>query len=96
MEGLGLDEPLCSPQHFIGLTEAHLSPSGTYTVSPLHVVQPEGLVDLFLFQGGDCLERPPLDKMVGFAWSPWRGAQDEARTRGEGLPGRRAWQAVPQ
>ena len=63
MEGLGLDEPLCSPQHFIGLTETHLSPSGTYTVSPLRAVQPEGLVDLFLFQGGHCLR--------GRHWTRW-------------------------
>lgn len=70
------------------LAEANLqAPSGTYTVPPLHRSRPsEGLVDLFLFQGGDCLEGSPLDKVVGFAWCPWSRPQDGAGTTGMGSP----------
>lgn len=44
----------------------------------------EELVDLVLSPGRDCSEGLPLDKMVGFVWSPWIGPQDVAGIRGAG------------
>lgn len=53
------------------------------------------MVDLPLFLGRDCSKGLPLDKMTGFARSPWRGPQDRAGIRGFSYSGRRAWWADP-